>query len=154
MQTPATVFVLSDEWVASPLCVQNIMLSLAARAGMDLSSLADVNIDTQLLAMAHEELSALRTGAFLVVAFDSSSVLESDTYRQLTDRDAGLGFSPAIIYDPSTTVPTLHASVSAFLDEQRLDATYKQVREEFQSAASDVATSIASLVASREKLPK
>ena len=68
MQAPAAIFVLTDEWVASPLCVQKITLSLAARAGMDLRSLADVDIHKELLAMPHDKLSALRTGAFLVVS--------------------------------------------------------------------------------------
>ena len=152
-QTPANVFVLTDEWAASPRCVQTIVLSLAARAGMDLSSSADVDIHKELLVMPHDKLSALRKGAFLVVvSSDSSGVLDSEAYKKLTDQDAGLGFPPAVIFnDPGTTAATLHAPISAFLDEERLDAAYKQLTEEFASAAKDTAQTIRDLVANRER---
>eukprot|EP01051_Picozoa_sp_SAG22_P001922 SAG22_NODE_80_length_21788_cov_9.742542_11_plen_481_part_00 len=102
-QTPANLFVLTNEWAASPRCVQTILLSLATRAGMDLSSSADADIHKELLAMPHDKLSALRKGAFLVVvSCDSSGVLDSEAYKKLTDQDAGLGFSAATtyMYDP------------------------------------------------------
>eukprot|EP01051_Picozoa_sp_SAG22_P002171 SAG22_NODE_95_length_20791_cov_40.318514_11_plen_75_part_00 len=73
-----------------------------------------------------EALSALRRGSFLVVVSpDPSAVLGSEAHKQLTDRDTGLGFPPTVIYDPDTTVTSLQAPISAFLDEERLDEAYK-----------------------------
>eukprot|EP01052_Picozoa_sp_SAG31_P039307 SAG31_NODE_5422_length_2547_cov_2.691585_2_plen_407_part_01 len=216
-QTPAHLFVLTDEWVARPECVPLIVLSLAARAGMDLSNLTDTDIHKNLLAMPHDKLSALRKGSFLVIvssekkekksfdrktikkktkkkkkktttvtttkkkeeeedddderpgtqpasdsgnikgtamrnkSFDSSGVLDSEAYKQLTDHVTGLGFPPAIIYDPGTTAATLHAPISAFLDEERLDAAYKQLAKAFVVAAKDTSLVIRDLVAERER---
>ena len=81
-------------------------------------------------------------------------MLESEAYKQLTDQDAGLGFPPATVYDPNTTAPSLHASVSAFRDEKRLDATYRELRDEFVLSASNATVAIGTLVANRDHIAK
>ena len=148
MQAPAAIFVLTDEWVASPLCVQKITLSLAARAGMDLSSLADVDIHKELLAMPHDKLSALRTGAFLVVSSDSSSVAVRQR-RQLLTRTPDLAFHPR----PSTIRTPRHHSTCICLgiSGRKAAGRCKELRDEFVLSASNASVN-RNLVANR-KMP-
>ena len=146
-QTPAAVFVLTEDWVAQPDCVGSVVKSLSARFGVDLgkSTADDWKVLTKL---PHGKLAAMRAGTFLVAC--GPGVQDSAAYKMLTDTN-GLGLDARLIADDLVAATDLGSSASMFLTKERLGREYTQMRKDIVMAAEGASGTIRTLLANKEK---
>jgi hypothetical protein len=150
---PAAVYVVTAEWAGRSEFLGEIVMSLAARAGMDLSSIrGDGTSQDCLLGRAHAELAGLRAGVFLFVAGDFD--LEAPAYKRLTNPE-GLGLAAVMTQGAAShgdQNPHAHmlAAVSAFLAKERRSEAYTELREEFAEAAGGAHGTISELMENKE----
>jgi hypothetical protein len=150
---PAAVYVVTAEWAGRPEFLGEIVMSLAARAGMDLSSIrGDGTIQDCLLGRSHAELAGLRAGVFLFVAGDFD--LEAPAYKRLTNPE-GLGLAAVMSQEAAShggqnPHAQMLAAVSAFLAKERRSKAYTERREEFAEAAGGAHSTISDIMENKE----
>jgi hypothetical protein len=139
---PVAIYVVTAEWAARPEFLSEIVLSLAARAGMDLSSIrGDGTVQDCLLGRSHGHLAGLRAGVFLFVAGAFNE--EAHAYKLLTN-PAGLGL--AAVASHGHQKPHMLAAVSAFLAKERRSEEFAEARGAFAEAAGGAHERVAELI--------